>query len=93
MKNIIIGACALFMLAGCTSHKPGAFERVDEDQVSNTVQYRYNPLKVNKDAMLADVSDYCTTRGFDKVDLLPSQDSHIPGLEKIWYQCNYAIKS
>lgn len=88
-----IGALALLLLAGCTASKPGAFERVDEDPVSNTVQYRFDPQQVNKDAMQTDLAEYCSERGFDRVESLPSQDSHIPGLKKAWYQCNYAIKS
>ncbi|WP_075181382.1 hypothetical protein [Pantoea sp. 1.19] len=92
MKKLAFSLVALSLLAGCTSGKPGAFERVDEDPRVNTVQYRFNPEKVDRDAMLSDISSYCNQRGFDKVDELPTQDSTIPGLEKKWYQCNYAIK-
>lgn len=88
-----ISVVALLLLAGCTASKPGAFERVDEDPVSNTVQYRFDPQLVNKDAMQTDLAAYCSERGFDRVEPLPSQDSNIPGLKKAWYQCNYAIKS
>lgn len=41
----------IFLLSGCTSSKPGAFEKVDEDPAVNTVQYRFNPMLVNKVAM------------------------------------------
>ena len=92
MKSKIYGALALFLLAGCTASKPGAFERVDEDPVSHTVQYRYHPQKVNKTALGNDVANYCNAQGFDLVDPLPVQDSHIPGLKTAWYQCNFAIK-
>ena len=92
MKSKIFGALALFLLAGCTSSKPGAFERVDEDPVSHTVQYRYHPQKVDKDALQLDVAHYCNAQGFDRVESLPPQDSTIPGLKTAWYQCNYAIK-
>ncbi|MGQ3903034.1 hypothetical protein [Mixta calida] len=92
MKSKIYGALALFLLAGCTSNKPGAFERVDEDPVSHTVQYRYQPQKVDKTAMELDVSRYCEAKGFDLVDPLPPKDSNIPGLKTAWYQCNYALK-
>lgn len=93
MKKMLISAMALFMLAGCGVSKPGGFERVDEDTSSNTVQYRYDPQKLNKDAMEIDLASYCNRRGFDKVESLPAQDSHLPGLKKAWYQCNYAVKS
>ncbi|MEN4769381.1 hypothetical protein J9874_00871 [Duffyella gerundensis] len=93
MKKSVISAVALLLLAGCTANKPGAFERIDEDTTAHTVQYRFDPARVNNDAMQVDLSQYCSERGFDKVDSLPSQDSHIPGLKKTWYQCNYAIKS
>ncbi|HAI05550.1 MULTISPECIES: hypothetical protein [Pantoea] len=93
MKKQIIGALALILLSGCTASKPGAFERIDEDASSNTVQYRFDPLKVNRDAMEIDLANYCNKKGFDKVESLPAQDSHIPGLKKAWFQCNYAVKS
>ncbi|MDR7345516.1 putative lipoprotein [Pantoea alhagi] len=92
MKSKIYGVLALFLLAGCTASKPGAFERVDEDPVSHTVQYRYHPQKVDKDALKLDVANYCRAQGFDLVDALPPQDSHIPGLTTAWYQCNFALK-
>lgn len=93
MKKTLISALALILLSGCTASKPGAFERVDEDASSNTVQYRFDPSKVNRDAMEIDVANYCMNKGFDKVEDLPVQDSTIPGLKKTWYQCNYAVKS
>lgn len=93
MKKMLISAMALFMLAGCSVSKPGGFERVDEDTSSNTVQYPYDPHTLNKDAMEIDLANYCSQRGFDKVESLPSQNSHLPGLKKAWYQCNYAVKS
>ena len=93
MKRKFYGACALFLLAGCTASKPGAFERVDEDPVSHTVQYRYHPQKVDQDALALDVANYCHAQGFDLVESLPPQKSNIPGLETAWYQCNFALKS
>lgn len=93
MKLLITSVSALLILTGCSVSNPGGFERVDEDPTSNTVQYRYDPQSVNKDAMESDLSKYCRERGFDKVEALPAQDSHIPGLKKSWYQCNYAVKS
>jgi len=93
MKKILSGVFALLLLAGCTSGKPGAFEKVDEDPAVNTVQYRFNPVNVDKTAMEKDVERYCTERGFDKVEALSPQESHVPGLMKAWYQCNYSIKS
>ncbi|MFK8259944.1 hypothetical protein ACFL9S_19405 [Erwinia sp. AnSW2-5] len=93
MKSKIIGALALLLLAGCTSGKPGAYEKVDEDPAVNTVQYRFNPASVDKIAMNKDVERYCNERGFDKVEALRPQESHVPGLVKAWYQCNYSIKS
>ncbi|OON39079.1 hypothetical protein BTJ39_15685 [Izhakiella australiensis] len=93
MKSQFACMLTFLLLAGCTSHKPGAFERVDEDRAVNTVQYRYNPLKVDKTAMQNDVMQYCTSRGFDKVEALKPKTSDIPGLMKAWYQCNYTIKS
>ena len=93
MKKLITGALALILLSGCTASKPGAFERVDEDPGSNTVQYRFDPVKVNRDAMNIDLANYCSNKGFDKVEVLPVQESHIPGLQKAWFQCNYAVKS
>ncbi len=93
LKMIMIIALPLILLAGCTSSKPGAFERVDEDPAVNTVQYRFNPHKVNQAALLQNVESYCTERGFDKVEPLPPQPSRVPGLMKTWYQCNYSIKS
>ena len=93
MKNIVTGALALIMLAGCSVNQPGGFERVDEDPGSNTVQYRFDPVKVNRDAMNIDLANYCSNKGFDKVEALPAQESHIPGLQKAWFQCNYAVKS
>lgn len=92
MYKIMTGMLALLLVTGCTSNKPGGFERVDEDESSHTVQYRYDPQKYNRDAMQADLSEYCRKRGFDKVEALPTQDSHIPGLKKAWFQCNYALK-
>ncbi|WP_426817749.1 hypothetical protein ACP3TC_05910 [Winslowiella sp. 2C04] len=92
MKIKIISAMALLLLAGCTSSKPGAFERVDEDPLSNTVQYRFNPETVNRDAMLSDLTNYYVNKGFDIAESLPEQKSHVPGLKKVWYQCNYSIK-
>jgi hypothetical protein len=93
MKKWLSGAAALLMLTGCSVSHPGGFERVDEDPSSNTVQYRYDPQKFNRDAMEMDLAEYCSKRGFDKVESLPAEDSHIPGLKKAWYQCNYAVKS
>ncbi|MEN5017552.1 hypothetical protein ABEH87_14495 [Erwinia sp. Eh17-17] len=93
MKTKIIGAFALLLLAGCTSTKPGAFEKVDEDPAVNTVQYRFDPTSVDKAAMEKDIERYCQQRGFDKVEPLKPQKSHVPGLQKAWYQCNYSIKS
>lgn len=93
MKKQFIGALALLLLSGCTASKPGAFERIDEDPSSNTVQYRFDPVKVNRDALDTDLANYCIKKGFDKVEALPVEDSHIPGLKKAWFQCNYAIKS
>ncbi|AXU94174.1 MAG TPA: hypothetical protein DD850_11320 [Erwinia persicina] len=93
MKKKLSGVFALLLLAGCTSGKPGAFEKVDEDPAVNTVQYRFNPVNVDKTAMEKDVERYCTERGFDKVEALSPQESHVPGLMKAWYQCNYSIKS
>jgi hypothetical protein len=92
MKKLFTGVLTLILLSGCSSN-PGGFERVDEDPSSNTVQYRFDPQSVNKDAMQADLANYCLKKGFDKVEALPAQDSHLPGLKKAWYQCNYAIKS
>lgn len=93
MKKKIIGAFALLLLAGCTTSKPGAYEKVDEDPAVNTVQYRFNPINVDKTAMEKDVERYCSDRGFDKVEALSPQESHVPGLMKTWYQCNFSIKS
>jgi len=93
MKIKITAVMALLLLAGCTSSKPGAFEKVDEDPAVNTVQYRFNPSKVDKTALAEDIAHYCTEKGFDKVEALPVQKSHVPGLMKTWYQCNYSIKS
>lgn len=64
MKKII-GALALAVLlsAGCTSHKPGAFEKVAEDPAVNSVLYRFDPDTVNKTAMEQDVEHYCAERG------------------------------
>ncbi|WP_158782325.1 hypothetical protein [Pantoea sp. BAV 3049] len=95
MNKVITGALALtiVLLAGCTSNKPGAFEKIDEDPAVNTVQYRFNPTTVNKTAMEQDVERYCTERGFDKVEPIKPQESRVPGLMKVWYQCNYSIKS
>lgn len=45
------GALALLLLAGCTSGKPGAYEKVDEDPAVNSVQYRFKPGQVDKTAM------------------------------------------
>jgi hypothetical protein len=42
---------------------------------------------------LEDVERYCNERGFDKVEALDPQDSHVPGLKKAWYQCNFSVKS
>ncbi|NIF20894.1 MULTISPECIES: hypothetical protein [Pantoea] len=92
-KNILAAVAALTLLAGCSVHKPGGFERVAEDKSDNTVQYRYDPQTVNQDAMQLDLSQYCEQHGFDKVEGLPAQDSHYPGLKKKWFQCNYAVKS
>ncbi|MCZ4060561.1 hypothetical protein O3W44_17820 [Pantoea sp. LMR881] len=93
MKKQLAGALALLLLSGCTASKPGAFERIDEDPSSNTVQYRYDPETVNQDAMKLDLAEYCNKKGFDKVESLPAQESHIPGLKKAWFQCNYAVRS
>ena len=95
MNKFVPGAVALaiFMLAGCTSGKPGAFEKIDEDSAVNTVQYRFNPSTVNKTALDEDVERYCSERGFDKVEPIKPQESRVPGLMKAWYQCNYSIKS
>lgn len=93
MKKKAIGALALLLLAGCTSSKPGAYERVDEDPAVNSVQYRFSPGDVDKTAMQKDVERYCAERGFDKVEALNPQESRVPGLLKAWYQCNYLIKS
>ncbi|CBJ47042.1 putative lipoprotein [Erwinia amylovora ATCC 49946] len=93
MKKEAFGALALLLLAGCTSGKPGAYEKVDEDPAVNSVQYRFKPGQVDKTAMQKDVEQYCSERGFDKVDALNPQESHVPGLMKAWYQCNYRIKS
>ena len=93
MKSIIVGATALLLLCGCSVSKPGGFERVDEDPSANTVQYRYDPQKLNRDAMELDLADYCSKKGFDKVEALTPQESHIPGLKTRWFQCNYALKS
>ncbi|WP_034916229.1 MULTISPECIES: membrane lipoprotein lipid attachment site-containing protein [Erwinia] len=93
MKKTVFAALSMLLLAGCTSGKPGAFEKVDEDPVANTVQYRFNPQKVDKTAMEKDVKNYCAERGFDKVDPIEPHESRLPGLMKAWYQCNYTIKS
>lgn len=93
MKVVITSAVALLLLTGCSVSKPGGFERVDEDPSSNTVQYRYDPQKLNKDAMELDLASYCNSKGFDKVEALSPKDSHIPGLKTGWFQCNYAVKS
>lgn len=93
MKVFIAGALALSLLTGCSLNKPGGYKRVDEDPKANTVQYRYNPQTVNKDALQVELSSYCSSKGFDKVEALSPQDSHIPGMKTNWYQCNYAIKS
>ncbi|WP_313118779.1 membrane lipoprotein lipid attachment site-containing protein [Pantoea septica] len=93
MKSIIVGATALLLLTGCSVSKPGGFERVDEDPSANTVQYRYDPQKLNRDAMELDLADDCGKKGFDKVEALTPQESHIPGLKTSWFQCNYALKS
>ena len=93
MKKTITGALAVLLLVGCTSNKPGAFEKVGEDPAVNSVLYRYNPEKVDKAAMLQDVENYCADKGFDKVEPIKPQESRLPGLMKAWYQCNYSIKS
>lgn len=93
LNKKITALMALFMLAGCTSSKPGAFEKVDEDPAVNTVQYRFNPTKVDRTALNQDVEHYCAERGFDKVEALSPQESHVPGLMKAWYQCNFSVKS
>lgn len=92
MKKIVTGALAVVVLVGCTSSKPGAFEKVDEDPAANSVQYRFNPIRVNKIALQEDVERYCSERGFDKVEAIKPQKSSVPGLMKEWYQCNYSIK-
>ncbi|HBV40060.1 MAG TPA: hypothetical protein DEF05_10350 [Erwinia sp.] len=86
-------AFAVLLSTGCTSGKPGAFEKVGEDPAANSVLYRFDPNTVNKLAMKQDVEHYCTERGFDKVEPLEPQESRLPGLMKTWYQCNYSIKS
>ncbi|WP_338557338.1 hypothetical protein [Erwinia sp. E_sp_B04_7] len=95
MNKIVTGALfvALFALAGCTSSKPGAYEKIDEDPAVNAVQYRFNPTTVNRTALDEDVEHYCSERGFDKVEPIKPQESRLPGLMKAWYQCNYSIKS
>jgi len=93
MKSMIVGAMALLLLTGCSVSKPGGFERVDEDPSANMVQYRYDPQKLNRDAMELDLADYCSKKGFDKVEALTPKASHIPGLKTSWFQCNYALKS
>lgn len=92
MKLTIASLLALFLLTGCSVSKPGGFVRVDEDPSANTVQYRYDPHKLNKDALQLAVAEYCNKKGFDKVEALPPENSHIPGLKTNWYQCNYAVK-
>lgn len=92
MKIKLVSALALLLLAGCTASKPGAYEKVDEDPISHTVQYRFDPDTVDRDAMLNELSTYCEDKGFDIAEPLPEQESHVPGLKKIWYQCNYSIK-
>ncbi|PIJ51540.1 hypothetical protein BL250_03605 [Erwinia sp. OLTSP20] len=93
MKGQLACVLTILLLAGCTAHQPGAFERIDEDTAVNTVQYRYDPLKVDNAALQKELRAYCQARGFDKVEALRPQSSNIPGLVKTWYQCNYAIKS
>lgn len=95
MKKIMTGALALAVLlsVGCTSGKPGAFEKVGEDPAVNSVLYRFDPDKVNKTAMEQDVEHYCEEHGFDKVEPIKPQESRLPGLMKAWYQCNYSVKS
>jgi len=95
MNKLMTGSLALtiLVLTACTSSKPGAFEKVDEDPAVNSVQYRFNPTTVNKQALEQDVERYCTERGFDKVEPIKPQKSRVPGLMTIWYQCNYSIKS
>lgn len=93
MKTKIMALLALLMLAGCTSSKPGSFEKVDEDPAVHTVQYRFDPTKVDRTALAEDVSHYCSEKGFDKVEALAPQESLVPGLMKAWYQCNFSIRS
>ncbi|MEM6161753.1 hypothetical protein AAH446_14555 [Erwinia sp. P6884] len=95
MKKRMTGLVALaaLLLAGCTSGKPGAYEKVDEDPAVNTVQYRFDPDSVNKTAMEEAAARYCEERGFDKAERISPHESRLPGLMKVWYQCNYSIKS
>ncbi|SFN13435.1 hypothetical protein SAMN05216516_102531 [Izhakiella capsodis] len=66
MKSPFVFMLAALFLTSYTSHKPGAFERVDEDHAVNAVQYRSNPLQLDRAAMQNDVTHNRIAHTFDE---------------------------
>lgn len=84
--GVAIGA---LLLAACSAMPPGGFERLDADDDSVSVQYRFDPQQVDQAAMDKDALLYCQGKGYDRADKLPDTKGNSAKWVKRWYKCEW----
>ncbi|ELM3723328.1 hypothetical protein RYR28_002106 [Edwardsiella piscicida] len=78
----------LLVLSACSS-APGHFVRSEEDSVSHSLVYRFDPEVVDRAAMQADALAYCRSHGFDRADEVGTLKPSATGLTRAAYLCVY----
>ena len=79
---------SLVLLSACSS-VPGHFVRSEEDPVSHSLVYRFDPAVVDRAAMEADALSYCRHNGFDGAYAIPGLKSSPTGQARAAYLCVY----
>lgn len=87
MRSLYLLA-SLVLLSACSS-APGHFVRSEEDPVSHSMVYRFDPAQVDRAAMEADALSYCRHNGFDRAYAIPGLKSSPTGQARAAYLCVY----
>ncbi|WP_395754964.1 hypothetical protein [Edwardsiella ictaluri] len=78
----------LLLLSACSS-AAGHFVRSEEDPVSHSLVYRFDPGIVDRAAMQADALAYCRRHGSDRAHEVGPLKPSATGLTRAAYLCVY----
>ncbi|RFT04395.1 hypothetical protein [Edwardsiella anguillarum] len=78
----------LLAVSACSS-TPGHFVRSEEDPVSHSLVYRFDPEVVDRAAMQADALAYCRRYGFDRAHEVGTLKPGATGLTRAAFLCVY----